>query len=106
MQRVSDGDSLQKRKRHANSRFSVLQSLFRFVTVLKSGSQKARPFFVILQPSGTQEEVEQKQAATVAADLLEGRFAANIDFGGISTSQVRIFQARQSLPERNFGIAA
>ena len=39
------------------------------------------------QPCGSQREVERAQADTLAADLMEARYAANIDFGGISSSQ-------------------
>ena len=40
------------------------------------------------QVSGSQEEVERRQADTLAADVLENRYAANLDFGGIQTDQV------------------
>lgn len=42
----------------------------------------------VLQVAGSQEEVEELQAATKAANLMEGRYAANVDFGGVSTTQV------------------
>lgn len=41
-----------------------------------------------MQVTGSQEEVERRQMDTVAADLLENRYAANLDFGGIQTDQV------------------
>ena len=44
-----------------------------------------------MQVSGSQEEVERRQADTLAADVLENRYAANLDFGGIQTDQVFTF---------------
>lgn len=41
-----------------------------------------------MKVSGSQEEVERRQADTVAAEVLEAKYAANLDFGGIQTDQV------------------
>lgn len=41
-----------------------------------------------LQVTGDQEEVERRQGDTFAADVLEARYAASLDFGGIQTDQV------------------
>ena len=48
------------------------------------------PQHIHIQVTGTQEEVERRQADTLAADVLEARFAANLDFGGIQTDQVQL----------------
>jgi len=43
---------------------------------------------ICLQTPRSQEEVVQNQADTLAADFAEARYAANIDFGGISSTSV------------------
>ncbi len=51
-----------------------------------------------MQTSGSQEEVERRQADTLAADMLENRYAAHLDFGGIQTDQVYLSVSSCSRP--------